>query len=77
MRDTYTNSIIIDNDWVILKHKMNRIRWHAVKTVENLLHGGTVLTYAVKTVYILFHGVDIKDIQWWWKLINHEMIHGR
>ena len=28
MRDTYTNSIINDNDVVILKHKMNRIRWH-------------------------------------------------
>ena len=28
MRDTYTNSIINDNNWVILKHKMNRIRWH-------------------------------------------------
>ena len=26
MRDTYTNSIINDNDGVILKHKMNRIR---------------------------------------------------
>ena len=28
MRDTYTNSIRNDNDVVIFKHKMNRIRWH-------------------------------------------------
>ena len=28
MRDTCTNSIKNDNDGVILKHKMNRIRWH-------------------------------------------------
>ena len=28
MRDTYTNSIINDNDVVNLKYKMNRIRLH-------------------------------------------------
>ena len=26
MRDTYTNTIMNDNEGVILKHKMNRIR---------------------------------------------------
>ena len=40
MRDACTNSIINDNDGIILMHKMNRIRSHMqLKTVENLFHG--------------------------------------
>ena len=47
MRDTYTNSIINDNDRVILKHRIESYQ----------------MTYAVKIVENLFHGVDIRDIQ--------------
>ena len=42
MRDSYTNSIINDNDAVILKHNMHK------HNSENLFHGVDI--YAVKTV---------------------------
>ena len=60
MRDTYTNSIINDNDGVILKTKWMVSAEYADKTVENV-----------------FHGVDMRDVQWCCKLINNKITHGR
>ena len=49
MRDTYTNSIIYDNDCCYFKAQNESYQMtYAVKSVENLFHGVDI--YAVKTV---------------------------